>query len=101
MENPHFFYQQGSWCYQLAWQCFDLTVAQKLNVMGNELIAKARELQSAEHKPSPAQRDALGIDPHHLEEFEVPLTTSLKGLHDVIQAVMPSRSRMGSCARDF
>ena len=42
-----------------------------------------------------------GIDPHHLEEFEVPLTTSLKGLHDVIQAVMPSRSRMGSCARDF
>ena len=58
MENPHFFYQQGSWCYQLAWQCFDLTVAQKLNVMGNELIAKARELQSAEHKPSPAQRDA-------------------------------------------
>ena len=58
MENPHFFYQQGSWYYQLAWQCFDLTVAQKLNVMGNELIAKARELQSAEHKPSPAQRDA-------------------------------------------
>ena len=40
MENPHFFYQQGSWYYQLAWQCFDLTVAQKLNVMGNELIAE-------------------------------------------------------------
>jgi len=49
MENPHFFYKQASWCYQLAWQCFDLTVAHKLNVIGNELTAKARELQSAEH----------------------------------------------------
>src|SRR5258708_37422668 len=36
-----FFHQQANSCYQLAWQCFDLTVAHKLNEMGNELTAKA------------------------------------------------------------
>jgi hypothetical protein len=45
MKDTHFFYQQANWCYQLAWQCFDLPVAHKLNVMGNELTAKASELQ--------------------------------------------------------
>jgi hypothetical protein len=34
-----------SWCYQLAWQCFDLAVAHELNAMGNELRARARELR--------------------------------------------------------
>jgi hypothetical protein len=34
MEDAHFFYQRSNWCYQLAWQCFDLTMAHKLNVNG-------------------------------------------------------------------
>ena len=48
MKDTHFFYQQANWCYQLAWQCFDLTAAHKLNVMGNDLAAKAREFGSGE-----------------------------------------------------
>ena len=48
MEDARFFHQQANWCYQLAWQCFDLPIAHKLNVMGNEL--KARELRSQERK---------------------------------------------------
>jgi len=50
MEDTRFFYQQANWCYQLAWQCFDLTVAHELNVMGNKLTARARELRSQERK---------------------------------------------------
>ena len=50
MEDPRFFHQQANWCYQLAWQSFDLAVAHKLNVklnvMGNELTAKVRDLRS-------------------------------------------------------
>src|SRR5215472_6272151 len=42
-EDPRFFRQQANWCYQLAWQSFDLAVAHKLNLMGNELTAKARK----------------------------------------------------------
>jgi pRiA4b ORF-3-like protein len=34
-----------------------------------------------------------GIDPTIWRRVEVPLTTSLKGLHDVIQAVMPFENR--------
>src|SRR4026208_384101 len=34
-----------------------------------------------------------GIDPTIWRGVEVPLTTSLKGLHDVIQAVMPFENR--------
>ena len=34
MEDARFFHQQANWCYQLAWQCFDLAVAHKLNLMG-------------------------------------------------------------------
>src|SRR5215831_16935020 len=37
MEDERFFHQQANWCYQLAWQCFDLAVAHELNLMGNEL----------------------------------------------------------------
>ena len=37
-------------CYQLAWQFFDLRVAQKLNLLGNEHTAKARELRLREAK---------------------------------------------------
>jgi hypothetical protein len=48
MEDARFFHKQANWCYQLAWQCFDLPIAHKLNVMGNEL--KARELRSQERK---------------------------------------------------
>lgn len=62
MRDTHFFYQQANWCYQLAWQSFDLTVAHKLNVMGNELTTKARELQSAECGERPAPASPLETD---------------------------------------
>jgi hypothetical protein len=48
MEDVRFFYQQANRCYQLAWQSFDLRVAQKLNLQANEHTAKARELRSQE-----------------------------------------------------
>jgi hypothetical protein len=48
MEDVRFFYQQANRCYQLAWQSFDLRVAQTLNLLGNEHTAKARELRSQE-----------------------------------------------------
>src|SRR5215813_2312589 len=38
--DARFVQQQANWCYQLAWQCFDLAVAHELNLMGNELTAK-------------------------------------------------------------
>jgi hypothetical protein len=46
MEDVRFFYQQANRCYQLAWRSFDLRVAQRLNLLGNEHTAKARELRS-------------------------------------------------------
>jgi hypothetical protein len=48
MEDARFFHQQANRCYQLAWQSFDLRVAQKLNLLGNEHTAKARGLRSQE-----------------------------------------------------
>jgi hypothetical protein len=48
MEEVRFFYQQANRCYQLAWQSFDLRVAQRLNLLGNKHTAKARELRSQE-----------------------------------------------------
>jgi len=48
MEGARFFHQQANWCYQLAWQCFDLAIAHKLNAMANEHAAKGRELCSQE-----------------------------------------------------
>ena len=48
MEEARFFYQQANRCYQVAWQPFDLRVAQRLNLLGNEHTAKARELRSQE-----------------------------------------------------
>jgi hypothetical protein len=55
MEDARFFHQQANWCYQLAWQCFDLPIAHKLNVMANQHTARARELSLQEWKR--AQRD--------------------------------------------
>ena len=55
MEDVRFFHQQANWCYQLAWQSFDLAIAHKLNIMGNAHTAKARELRSAQE---PKKRDA-------------------------------------------
>jgi len=46
MQDAHFFQQQANRCYQLAWQSFDLWVAQKLNLLGNEHRSKAREFYS-------------------------------------------------------
>jgi hypothetical protein len=60
MEDVRFFYQQANRCYQLAWQSFDLRVAQNLNLLGNEHTAKARELRSQET----AERQAKNlVDP--------------------------------------
>ena len=50
MEDVRFFHQQAKRCYQLAWQSFDLRVAQKLNLLGNEHTATARELRLREAK---------------------------------------------------
>jgi hypothetical protein len=47
-EEVRFFYQQANRCYQLAWQSFDLRVAQRLNLLGNKHTAKARQLRSQE-----------------------------------------------------
>jgi hypothetical protein len=55
MENARFFHRQANWCYQLAWQCFDLAVAHELNLMGNELTAKGREPWSQERKARQTQ----------------------------------------------
>ncbi len=41
---------------QLAWQCFDLAVANKLNAMGNKHTAKARELSWQERKARQTQK---------------------------------------------
>jgi hypothetical protein len=53
MEDVRFFYQQANRYYQLAWQSFDLRVAQSLNLLGNEHTAKARELRSQETAETP------------------------------------------------
>ena len=51
MEDVRFFYQEANRCYQLAWQSLDLRVAQRLNLLGNEQTAKARELlHTTEHQ---------------------------------------------------
>jgi hypothetical protein len=58
MEDAHFLHQQANRCYQLAWQSFDLRVAQKLNLLGNEHnehTAKARELRSQETNGTPEE----------------------------------------------
>jgi hypothetical protein len=65
MEETRFFYQQANWCYQLAWQCFDLTVAYELNVMGNELTARARHRQSQELTEHQTQRTPDADSEHH------------------------------------
>ena len=36
MADARFFHQQANRCYQLAWQSFDLAVANKLNAIGNK-----------------------------------------------------------------
>jgi hypothetical protein len=53
MEDARFLHRQANRCYQLAWQSFDLRVAQKLNLAGNEHTAKARELRSQESNGTP------------------------------------------------
>jgi|SRR5262249_35052247 len=51
MEDARFLHRQANRCYQLAWQSFDLRVAQKLNLLGNEHTAKARELRLWRSRP--------------------------------------------------
>jgi hypothetical protein len=59
MEDARFFHQQANWCYQLAWQCFDLVVAHKLNVMANQHNARASvaETEGAPGADAEARRD--------------------------------------------
>jgi hypothetical protein len=59
MEDARFFHQQANWCYQLAWQCFDLAVAHKLNLMGNELTAKARKGPQTQRLFDPGSDDKV------------------------------------------
>src|SRR5215471_92762 len=47
IEDARFFHLQANWCYQLAWQCFDLAVAHKLNIMRNEHTAKVAKAVTA------------------------------------------------------
>ena len=44
MEKERYFEEQAHRCYRLARGCFDLSVAEKLNAMGDELNDKAHEL---------------------------------------------------------
>jgi len=60
MEDMRFLYEQANRCYQLAWQSFDLRVAQRLNLLGNEHTAKARELRSQE---TPERQTKKLVDP--------------------------------------
>jgi hypothetical protein len=53
MEDARFLQRRANRCYQLAWQSFDLRVAQKLNLLGNEHTQKARELRSQESNRTP------------------------------------------------
>ena len=55
-DDARFFHQQANWCYQHGWQCFDLAVAHELNLMGNKLTAKGRELWSQERKARQTQK---------------------------------------------
>jgi hypothetical protein len=44
MGNARYFEEQSQRCYRLARGCFDLSVAEKLNAMGDEFRNKAHEL---------------------------------------------------------
>ena len=57
MEDVRFFLQQANRCYQLAWQSFDLWVAQRLNLLGNEHRSKAREFYSEQTRLGAIQRN--------------------------------------------
>ena len=46
MQDARYFEEQSQRCYRLARGCVDLSVAEKLNVMGNEFREKAHELDA-------------------------------------------------------
>lgn len=46
MQDAQYFEEQSQRCYRLARACVDLSVVEKLNVMGNEFREKARELDA-------------------------------------------------------
>ena len=50
---------KANWCYRLAWQSFDLAVAHKLNLMGNELTAKARKGRQTQRLFDPRSDDKV------------------------------------------
>ena len=47
---------QAERCYRLARECYDLTIARKLNEMGNEFQAKARKPQLIDQEGLAARR---------------------------------------------
>jgi hypothetical protein len=59
IEDARFFHQQANWCYQLAWQCFDLAVAHELNLMGNKLTANARKGRQTQRLFDPRSDDKV------------------------------------------
>ena len=69
MEDARFLHRQANRCYQLAWQSFDLRVAQKLNLLGNEHIAKARKLRSQESNGTPDEPPIDAFDSRGLRRL--------------------------------
>jgi hypothetical protein len=63
MEDVRFFQQQANRCYQLAWQSFDLWVAQKLNRVGNEHRSKARVFYSEQTDWAPDKETGRSTKP--------------------------------------
>jgi hypothetical protein len=53
MEDVRFFYQQANRCYQLAWQSFDLRVAQRLNLTGQRAYSKGARASFAGNGRTP------------------------------------------------
>jgi hypothetical protein len=56
MEDARFFHQQANTCYQLVWQSFDLRAAHKLNLLGNEHIAKGARASFAGNRSDARRR---------------------------------------------
>jgi hypothetical protein len=50
--DAEYFHSQALRCYRLARQCFELSVAEELNELGDELQAKARELDNGHSRVS-------------------------------------------------
>jgi hypothetical protein len=52
MEDAQYFQQQAQRCYRLARGCFDLSVVEELNALGDEFREKAHKLDADGDVPS-------------------------------------------------